>query len=96
VKREDIPEDLIYAACSQDCLTLAVGRGPDVHAVARLERPIPPLEWRDIFAEEWANPADGAIQRAIARAGARYGLVGQHRADKVLVELIPLGEEKSE
>lgn len=96
MKREDIPDDLIYAACSEDCLTLAIGQGPNVYAVARLERPIPPMEWRDIFAEEWANPADGAIPRAVARAAARYGLVGHHRADKMQVELVVLGEEQSE
>jgi hypothetical protein len=100
MKNEDVPLDWgVCAAVSEDCLTLAVGYGPKMVAVGRLDRPIPPREWERLLREEWDKPeveGESAITRAVVRAGKEYGLVGIIKAEPVVGDFQLLGTEVKE
>lgn len=97
MKNHEIPADWgVFAVVSRDCQTVGIGMGAEVYAVARLAKPIPPREWHRFVSEAWANPEDGAIQRAIDAAAVEYGPATTFDPVPLDAEFQPLGHETSE
>jgi hypothetical protein len=67
---------VIYAVVSRDFLCVGFGFGDEAYLVARFLEPVDPHAWSAALTEGFADPADGAVIRAVRRLAEAHPLEG--------------------